>query len=78
MSSDQPMLSVVVPVLDAEDVVSGQLEALASQEWSRPWEVVVADNGSTDGTIAVIERYRARLPAVRVVDAPTAGDKPTP
>ena len=69
MSSDQPMLSVVVPVLDAEDVVSGQLEALASQEWSRPWEVVVADNGSTDGTIAVIERYRARLPAVRVVDA---------
>jgi glycosyltransferase involved in cell wall biosynthesis len=63
------MLSVVVPVLDAADVVSGQLEALASQEWSRPWELVVADNGSTDDTIAIVERYRDRVPALRVVDA---------
>jgi glycosyltransferase involved in cell wall biosynthesis len=63
------MLSVVVPVLDAADVVSGQLEALASQEWSQPWELVVADNGSTDGTIAIVERYRDRVPALRVVDA---------
>jgi glycosyltransferase involved in cell wall biosynthesis len=63
------MLSVIVPVLNAAGVVTGQLEALARQEWGRPWEVVVADNGSTDSTIEVVEGYRARLPALRVVDA---------
>jgi glycosyltransferase involved in cell wall biosynthesis len=69
MSSDQPKLSVVIPVLDAAREVSGQLEALARQEWSQPWEVVVADNGSTDGTLAIVERYLDRLPALRVADA---------
>jgi glycosyltransferase involved in cell wall biosynthesis len=63
------MLSVVVPVLDAKDVVAGQLEALTAQEWSQPWEVVVADNGSTDGTVDVVELFRGRLPSLRVVDA---------
>jgi glycosyltransferase involved in cell wall biosynthesis len=63
------MLSVILPVLNAADVVSGQLDALARQEWAEPWEVVVADNGSTDMTIDVVERYRERLPALRVVDA---------
>jgi glycosyltransferase involved in cell wall biosynthesis len=67
--SDQPKLSVVIPVLDAAEVISGQLDALAGQTWSQPWEVVVADNGSTDATLAVVERYRERLPALRVVDA---------
>jgi glycosyltransferase involved in cell wall biosynthesis len=63
------MLSVIVPVLNAADVVSGQLEALARQQWARPWEVVVAENGSTDSTVDVVEAYRDRLPALRVVDA---------
>jgi len=63
------MLSVVIPVFDAAGVVSGQLEALAKQEWSRPWELVVADNGCTDGTIDVVERWRDRMPSLRIVDA---------
>jgi glycosyltransferase involved in cell wall biosynthesis len=63
------MLSVVLPVFDAANVVSTQLDALAKQEWDRPWEVVVADNGCTDGTIEVVESYRDRLPALQVVDA---------
>ncbi|MFL5930689.1 MAG: glycosyltransferase [Gaiellaceae bacterium] len=65
----QPKLTVVIPALDAADDIAGQLDALAAQEWDEPWEVVVADNGSTDGTRAVVGRYADRLPALRVVDA---------
>src|SRR5215204_14430 len=65
----QPELTVVIPALDAADEIAGQLDALAAQEWDEPWEVVVADNGSTDGTRAVVERYAGRLPGLRVVDA---------
>ncbi|HET9225168.1 MAG TPA: glycosyltransferase, partial [Thermoanaerobaculia bacterium] len=43
-------LSVVIPCLNAEATLGDQLEALAGQGWSGEWEVIVADNGSTDGS----------------------------
>jgi len=64
-----PRLSVVIPCRNAADTIAVQLEALARESWDELWEVVVADNGSTDGTIDVVERYRARIRRLRVVDA---------
>lgn len=55
--------------LDAAETVERQLEALAAQDVSQPWELIVADNGSRDETAAIVERYRDRLPELRVVDA---------
>jgi len=68
-------LSVVVPCLDAADTLGEQLEALAGQSWPGPWEVIVADNGSTDGSRELAESFRDRLPALRVIDA---SDRPGP
>ncbi|HKV06504.1 MAG TPA: glycosyltransferase family A protein, partial [Thermoanaerobaculia bacterium] len=62
-------LSVVIPCLNAADTLGVQLEALAGQSWPGEWEVIVADNGSTDGSREVVERYRDRLPNLRLVDA---------
>lgn len=62
-------LSVLITCLNAADTIGGQLTALAEQTWSEPWEVVVADGGSTDGTVDVIESFAGRVPGLRVVDA---------
>ena len=62
-------VSVVVPCLNAERWLPELLDALAGQGFAAPWEVILADNGSTDGTRAVAESGRARLPALRVIDA---------
>lgn len=62
-------LSVIIPCLNAEDTVGAQLTALANQDWSEPWEVIIADNGSTDGTLEIARRFEDRLPALRIVDA---------
>lgn len=59
----------MVPCLNEEGTIGAQLSALERQEWVRPWEVIVADNGSTDGSVRVVEGYRGRLPGLRVVDA---------
>ncbi len=66
-------LSVVIPCLNAEATLGEQLEALAEQDWPGWWEVIVADNGSSDGSRELVERYRRRLPVLRSVDA---GDRP--
>jgi glycosyltransferase involved in cell wall biosynthesis len=62
-------LSIVIPCYNCEDVIATQLSALAEQVCNQPWEVIVADNGSSDQTLAVVERYRSRLPHLKIVDA---------
>jgi glycosyltransferase involved in cell wall biosynthesis len=61
-------LSIVIPCFNVANTIATQLEALARQSSSYPWEVVVADNGSTDGTVLITERYKERLPSLRIVD----------
>jgi GT2 family glycosyltransferase len=60
---------VVIPVLDQAALLDEQLQALAAQELTVPFEVVIADNGSRDGTVAVIARWSDRDPRFRGIDA---------
>jgi glycosyltransferase involved in cell wall biosynthesis len=64
-----PALTVIIPCLNEEAWIAGQLEALLRQQWPKPWELIVSDNGSTDRTLDVVRRYEGRLP-LRIVDAP--------
>ncbi|WP_298804299.1 glycosyltransferase [uncultured Pseudokineococcus sp.] len=64
-----PSVSVVIPSLNGARTLPVQLEALERQRTSRSFEVLVADNGSTDDTAAVVAAHAARWPAVRLVDA---------
>ena len=64
-----PGLSVVIPCRDGARTLPRQLAALAGQRTDVPWEVVVADNGSTDETAEVAASWSDRLPALTVVDA---------
>jgi glycosyltransferase involved in cell wall biosynthesis len=63
------VLSVIIACLDAADTLGVQLRALATQPCPVTWELLICDNGSTDGTVAVAESFRSRLPNVRIIDA---------
>lgn len=66
-----PVLSVVIPAYNARASLPVQLQALADQVDAPPFEVIVADNRSTDGTAAVARAFPAPFP-VRVVAATQA------
>ena len=61
------MLSVVVPVCNEEQSVGPLLDELAAALDEEEWEVVVVDDGSTDGTFATLTRLHAEQPNLRVV-----------
>jgi glycosyltransferase involved in cell wall biosynthesis len=65
----RPMISVIIPVLNAERTVGDQLAALASQDYEGEWELIIADNGSTDRSMDLVRRWSHEIPRVRVVDA---------
>lgn len=64
-----PTVSVVLAVLDAEQTLGAQLDALAEQTYGGSWEVVVADNGCTDRSMALVDEARDRLPTLKRVPA---------
>jgi glycosyltransferase involved in cell wall biosynthesis len=64
-----PGVSVVIPALNAVGTLEDQLSAVLTQDCSVPIEVVVADNGSHDGTRNVVQSWADRDSRVRLVDA---------
>lgn len=63
------MISVILPVRNGMPWIEEQLRALEVQACPIEWEVVIAENGSTDGSIAFLERWQQDHPHVRVIDA---------
>lgn len=66
-------ISIVIPAYNEQQRLGGSLDAVLRYLSSRPFEtreVVVVDDGSTDGTVAVVERFQAAQPEVRLLRNP--------
>ncbi len=62
-----PFFSVLIATRNREALLDETLAALAAQQWPRDrFEILVADNGSTDNTRAVVESAARRPGAPRV------------
>src|ERR1051325_3406147 len=56
--TDQPTISVILPVLNEERVIAQTLQSLLSL---MPYEIIVVDGGSTDRTRAICEQFGVRV-----------------
>jgi glycosyltransferase involved in cell wall biosynthesis len=68
-SAATPPVSVVVPVHGARDSCMDQLASLEQQDYTGPWEIVVADNGMTTPVRMRVESWVDARPFARMVDA---------
>jgi len=70
-----PRLSIVIPAYNEERRLPGSLARLDGYVagLDREVEVIVVENGSTDGTAAVVEEARRRMPYLRLLRVTTSG-----
>ena len=59
-------LSIIVPVYNLENYVSKTLDSLLSIRFSYDYEIVVVNDGSTDGSEAVIRDYQEKTDKIRL------------
>ena len=72
MGSDEETVGVVVPMYNSERTIATTLASICAQTHRR-LDIVVTDDGSTDGSAAIVEGWCRRDPRVRLVRQSNAG-----
>ena len=62
-------MSVIIATCNGAPYIGRQLHSILNQVCASEWEVIVADNGSTDMTRDIVLAYSQREPRLRLVDA---------
>src|SRR5215211_5099334 len=65
-SGDGPLLSVTVGNYNYGRFLAQNIESILGQTF-RDFELILIDNASTDDSLAVMERYAAADPRIRIV-----------
>ncbi len=67
-----PAVSVITPAWNAGAFIGATMGSVRQQTFT-DWEMVVVDDGSTDGTVATVERHAALDPRIRLIRQANAG-----
>ncbi len=67
-----PLVSVVIPLFNSEKEVPALFEQVTAQTY-RPLEVILVDDGSSDGTLEAAKRTFGGLPIAKVVSTQHGG-----
>ena len=69
VSASEPVVSVVIPAFNEEEVIADTVAEAVQVLSALPGEheILVCDDGSTDGTLAVLRELEPRVPMLRVL-----------
>src|SRR5258707_14311399 len=56
----QPLVSILIPLFNAERWIAGTLESALSQTWQNK-EIIVVNDGSTDRSLEIARRYESKI-----------------
>jgi cellulose synthase/poly-beta-1,6-N-acetylglucosamine synthase-like glycosyltransferase len=63
--TEQPAVSVVVPVYNRRELIGRTIHSLLSQDFAQPYEIVVVDDGSSDRSGEIAASMDARVRVIR-------------
>ncbi len=67
-------ISILIPAYNAENTIGSCLKSIAAQTFA-DYEIIVSNDGSTDNTVAEVERFKSDNPqlAVKLISNPNGG-----
>lgn len=65
MQENQPLVSVIMPVYNAEKYLSEAIESIVNQNYQN-WELLIVDDGSKDRSISIVESYTKKDSRIRL------------
>ncbi len=68
----QPLVSVLIPAYNEEEVIVYTVNSVLESDYPK-LEVIVVDDGSTDGTGEMLDSQFGKNPAVRIIHQPNQG-----
>lgn len=71
--SAAPLVSFVIPAYNVEQYIGRCIESLTDEQGVADIEIIIVDDGSTDGTAAVIKSYMARDQRIKLIQQANAG-----
>ena len=70
--SDKPFLSIIIPVYNTEEYLTYCLDSILTQDYT-DYELILVDDGSTDGSADICDRYAAEHTQVQCFHQPNSG-----
>lgn len=64
--------SIIIPVYNVEQYLRACLDSVLAQTFS-DWEAVYVNDGSTDGSLSVLEEYEKKDHRLRIISQPNGG-----
>lgn len=71
-NTDEPLVSVIIPVYNVSRYLPQCLDSVISQTW-RNLEIIIIDDGSTDGSGRICDQYADRDGRIKVIHSPNRG-----
>ena len=65
MTVNEPLVSIISPTYNHEKFITDCIESVLSQTYTN-WEMIIVDDGSTDGTFAITEKYAKKDKRIQV------------
>ena len=65
--NETPLLSITIETYNQKDFITQTMDSILQQKYDFPYEIIVGDDCSSDGTAKILDEYASRYPQIKII-----------